>query len=176
MNPMETVVAAFVRLAFPIWFAIYLVQFAFRIGRKRKRDRHVAPPSPSPPVPSVPDTAHRRPAHAPFCSALAKVRVRVLFCKDKRSKPYSCNARQARRLTWSHQRQNDLRFAPGDDARLARELGGNKGTWGILSRDVGVIVLNLSLASAGCSAARAWISSPKITRRRPLLTSRVSTW
>ena len=42
VNPMEMVVAAFVRLAFPIWFAIYLVRFAFRIGRKRKRDRCAA--------------------------------------------------------------------------------------------------------------------------------------
>ncbi|KAK9810298.1 hypothetical protein WJX72_008286 [[Myrmecia] bisecta] len=39
VNQFEAVLSTLVRLAFPIWFAIYLVQFAFRIGRKRKRDK-----------------------------------------------------------------------------------------------------------------------------------------
>ena len=39
VNPAENVIAGFIRLAFPFVFSVYLVQFAFRIGRKRKRDK-----------------------------------------------------------------------------------------------------------------------------------------
>jgi hypothetical protein len=39
VNPAENVIAGFIRMAFPFVFSVYLVQFAFRIGRKRKRDR-----------------------------------------------------------------------------------------------------------------------------------------
>lgn len=38
-NPAMPVVHAILRLVFPVWFSFLLVKFAFRIGRKKKRDK-----------------------------------------------------------------------------------------------------------------------------------------
>lgn len=38
-NPALPVVHALVRLVFPVWFSFLLIKFAFRIGRKKKRDK-----------------------------------------------------------------------------------------------------------------------------------------
>jgi len=39
ISPIYTVVVALLRLAFPVWLAMYLVKFSFRLGRKQKRDK-----------------------------------------------------------------------------------------------------------------------------------------
>jgi cell division protease FtsH len=39
VNPALPVVHALVRLIFPVWFSFLLIKFAFRIGRKKKRDK-----------------------------------------------------------------------------------------------------------------------------------------
>lgn len=38
-NPALPIVHALVRLIFPVWFSFLLIKFAFRIGRKKKRDK-----------------------------------------------------------------------------------------------------------------------------------------
>ena len=38
-NPALPVVHSVLRLAFPVWFSFLLVKFAFRVGRKKKRDK-----------------------------------------------------------------------------------------------------------------------------------------
>lgn len=39
LNPALPIVHALVRLIFPVWFSFLLIKFAFRIGRKKKRDK-----------------------------------------------------------------------------------------------------------------------------------------
>mmetsp|Transcript_28408 Transcript_28408/g.50750 ORF Transcript_28408/g.50750 Transcript_28408/m.50750 type:complete len:912 (-) Transcript_28408:144-2879(-) len=39
INRMNTVIIAVMRLAFPLWLALYMVKFAFRLGRKKQRDK-----------------------------------------------------------------------------------------------------------------------------------------
>ena len=38
-NPALSIVHALARLVFPVWFSFLLIKFAFRIGRKKKRDK-----------------------------------------------------------------------------------------------------------------------------------------
>lgn len=39
LNPALPIVHALMRLVFPVWFSFLLVKFAFRLGRKKKRDK-----------------------------------------------------------------------------------------------------------------------------------------
>jgi len=39
INKMNTILVAAIRLSFPLWLALYLVKFAFRLGRRKKRDK-----------------------------------------------------------------------------------------------------------------------------------------